>query len=132
MITKPKQAVTQSSEPAHRLCYRPTMRLILAASLALLSITAPAQNPVSPETRTAVRNLIGEVLLNGQAYEYDRQLSDTIGPRLTGSDNYVRAVAWAQQQFTSLGADLGYGEAGEIAVEGFRNRIRPATTPPPR
>jgi carboxypeptidase Q len=53
------------------------MRLILTASLALFTLAAPAQNPVSPETRTAVRNLIGEVLLNGQAYEYDRQLADT-------------------------------------------------------
>ena len=59
--------------------------------------------PVSPETRTAVAHIIGDIIVNGQAYEYDRQLADNIGPRLTGSDNYVRAVAWAQEQFKSLG-----------------------------
>jgi hypothetical protein len=59
--------------------------------------------PVSPETRTAVAHIIGDVMVNGQAYEYDRQLADGIGPRLTGSDNYVHAVAWAQEQFKTLG-----------------------------
>ncbi|WP_035346898.1 M20/M25/M40 family metallo-hydrolase [Edaphobacter aggregans] len=76
-------------------------------TLALLAFFAPvlasAQMPVSPETRATVAHIIGDVMVNGQAYEYDRQLADTIGPRLTGSDNYVHAVAWAQQQFKSLG-----------------------------
>ncbi|MCU1323403.1 MAG: hypothetical protein JWM43_3052 [Acidobacteriaceae bacterium] len=81
------------------------MRLaVLPFLLSSLALALPPAAPsVSPETRIAVRNLVGEVLVNGQAYDYDRQLSDTIGPRLTGSDNYVQAVTWAQQQFTSLG-----------------------------
>jgi hypothetical protein len=74
----------------------------LLASL-LLPASLSAQMPVSPETRTTVARIIGDVMVNGQAYEYDRQLADTIGPRLTGSDNYVHAVAWAQQQFRTLG-----------------------------
>ncbi len=74
----------------------------LAASCAVAQTSAtPA--PVSSETRTAVRQLVGDIMVNGQAYEYDRQLADTIGPRLTGSDNYVHAVSWAQEQFHSLG-----------------------------
>jgi carboxypeptidase Q len=84
------------------------MRLALTALLAagLATTAVPAQTPaatVSPETRTAVRNLIGEVMVNGQAYEYDRQLADNIGPRLTGSDNYNHAVTWTQEQFRTLG-----------------------------
>ena len=93
------------------------MRLSLVASLcglAFLSATslAPAQtttsatsatSTVSPETRTAVRQLLGDILLNGQAYEYDRQLADTIGPRLTGSSNYIHAADWAQAHFKELG-----------------------------
>ncbi|HTH53863.1 MAG TPA: M20/M25/M40 family metallo-hydrolase [Edaphobacter sp.] len=59
--------------------------------------------PVSPETRSNVAYIVGDVMVNGQAYEYDRQLADTIGPRLTGSANYERAVAWAGQQFRTLG-----------------------------
>jgi hypothetical protein len=83
-------------------------RLVYAALVALLALGSQAQAPdnvltVSPETKAAVRQLIGESILNGQAYEYDRQLADTIGPRITGSANYMRAVEWAQQQFRFLG-----------------------------
>ena len=77
----------------------------LTAVLALLTLTtiAPAQITVSPETRTALRQLTGDIVLSGQAYEYDRQLADTIGPRLTGSANYMRAADWAQDHFRKLG-----------------------------
>ena len=37
--------------------------------------------PVSPDTRAAVSKLIGEVMVNGKAYDYDRHLADDIGPR---------------------------------------------------
>jgi carboxypeptidase Q len=59
--------------------------------------------PVSPETRATVSKLIGDVMVNGKAYDYDRHLADKIGPRLTGSDNYVHAVSWAVEEFKSLG-----------------------------
>lgn len=58
---------------------------------------------VSPETRAQVGKLIGEIMVNGKAYEYDRYLADDIGPRLTGSDNYVHAVGWAVEQFKGMG-----------------------------
>lgn len=64
---------------------------------------APTAPTVTEATRTAIRQLLGDILLNGQAYEYDRQLADTIGPRLTGSPNYMRAADWAQQHFRELG-----------------------------
>jgi len=76
-------------------------------AIAFLATVVPAlsyaQMPVSPETRATVTHIVGDVMVNGQAYEYDRQLSDTVGPRLTGSANYVQAVAWAQEQFKTLG-----------------------------
>ena len=34
-------------------------------------------------------------MVAGKAYDYDRTLADDIGPRLTGSDNYMKAAAWA-------------------------------------
>ncbi len=86
------------------MCYRSAMRLKAIALLAtLLPFCAHAQTSVSPETRTAVRQLIGDIMVDGKAYDYDRQLADHIGPRLTGSDNYVHAVSWALDQFKSLG-----------------------------
>jgi carboxypeptidase Q len=79
--------------------------LILLPAFAALSICAFSQTsaPVSAETRAAVSRLVGDIMVNGQNYEYDRQLADTIGPRLTASANYERAVAWAQQQFKQMG-----------------------------
>jgi carboxypeptidase Q len=78
---------------------------LVAPSLLLCLATAnlSAQMPVSPETRTTVAHIIGDVMVNGKAYEYDRQLAETIGPRLTGSQNYAHAVTWAEEQFRSLG-----------------------------
>ena len=58
---------------------------------------------VSPETRDAGRQLIGDSIMNGKAYEYDGHLADLIGPRLTGSLNYMRAAGWLEEQFKALG-----------------------------
>jgi carboxypeptidase Q len=58
---------------------------------------------ISPETRDAVRQLIGDSVLDGKAYEYDGHLADMIGPRLTGSANFMRAAEWVEQQFKALG-----------------------------
>jgi carboxypeptidase Q len=77
-----------------------------------------AQSPatVSPETRNAVRQLVGDIMVNGKAYDYDRQLSDNVGPRLTGSDNYVHAVSWAVDQFKALGLSNVHTEPFTIAA----------------
>lgn len=70
--------------------------------------------PVSPETRATVSQIVGDVMVNGQAYEYDRQLADEIGPRLTGSANYVHGVSWAEQKFKQLGLTNVHTEGWKI------------------
>ena len=70
------------------------------ASLTAQNSAAPK---LAPSTQTALEELTGHMLLHSHAYEYDRQLSDTIGPRLTGSANYEKAVGWAIAEFTRLG-----------------------------
>jgi carboxypeptidase Q len=80
--------------------------IALTTSCTLAQTAAPpvaTPIPISPETRAAVTKLIGDVIVNGKAYDYDRHLADNIGPRLTGSDNYVHAVSWATEQFKALG-----------------------------
>ncbi|MDQ1692888.1 MAG: hypothetical protein QOH85_423, partial [Acidobacteriaceae bacterium] len=61
--------------------------LFITAALAvpLLAQTSTPAITVSEPTRTAVRELIGSILVDGKAYDYDRELADGIGPRLTGS-----------------------------------------------
>src|ERR1700681_938504 len=90
---------------------RMRMKFLLFAALLLFTpILGIAQSSgpnasfsVSPETRDAVRQIIGESILNGKAYAYDGDLADMIGPRLTGSSNYMRAVEWTEQQLKALG-----------------------------
>jgi carboxypeptidase Q len=76
---------------------RPILPILFVPCLLAQSFT------VSPETRDAVRQLIGDTILNSQAYAYDQHLADSIGPRLTGSANYTRAADWAVQKFKALG-----------------------------
>ncbi len=78
----------------------------------LLAQSAPTSLP--PETVTALQQLAGNMLLSGQAYEYDRQLADGIGPRLTGSANYVKATDWAMAEFTKLGLKNVHRESWTI------------------
>ncbi|MDX6460694.1 MAG: hypothetical protein QOE55_4391, partial [Acidobacteriaceae bacterium] len=80
-----------------------SLSIIAALAVPLLAQTSTPANTVSEPTRTAVRELIGSILVDGRAYDYDRELADGIGPRLTGSANYDRAVAWTMEQFRSLG-----------------------------
>lgn len=70
--------------------------------------------PVSTETRATVQKIIGDTLVNGQAYEYDRELADDIGPRLTGSANYLKAVTWGEQKFKELGLTHVHAETFRI------------------
>jgi hypothetical protein len=102
-----------------------TTRAFLSTCLAILTaVPAPvlAQTSasadaftVSDETRAAIEHLIGDSILNGKAYEYDGYLADHIGPRLTGSGNYMRAADWAVQQFKSLGLTNVHTENWTIA-----------------
>jgi len=74
-----------------------------ALSIAQSATSSTSTFSVSPQTHDAVQRLIGDAVLNGKAYEYDGHLADMIGPRLTGSSNYMRAAEWANRQFKALG-----------------------------
>jgi carboxypeptidase Q len=87
-------------------------RIISLSITAALAVPLLAQTSTPANTvRTAVRELIGSILVDGKAYEYDRELADGIGPRLTGSANYDRAVAWSMGQFRSLGLSSVHTES---------------------
>ena len=75
---------------------------------------APATFSVDARLNGDLVRLGGQMMLAGQAYEYDRHLADEIGPRLTGSANYVRAAEWAEAEFKRLGLTNVHGEPWEI------------------
>jgi len=64
--------------------------------LALLLVSAP----VPPEV---ARHLVGGALTDGIAYARLRDLTDTIGPRLSGSPGAEAAVQWALKAFQQDG-----------------------------
>lgn len=81
-----------------------SLALLLCVAMPVAAQTAPdSKLQITPETRAALVKLGGQLMIDGKAYEYDRQLADEIGPRLTGSDNYVKATEYARNEFTRLG-----------------------------
>lgn len=74
----------------------------------------PQAIALSEETQASLVKLGGQLMVAGKAYEYDRQLADEIGPRLTGSGNYVKATDWAVTEFTRLGLAHVHKESWEI------------------
>jgi hypothetical protein len=59
-----------------------------------------AASPVSPDV---AHKLVGGALADGVAYARLEELSDTIGPRLSGSPGAEAAVRWALQKFQQDG-----------------------------
>ena len=77
------------------------MKITLSFSLAVLSTTLLAQSPDS----VAIRSLFNETLTNGKSYEWLRQLTKQVGPRLSGSPGAQKAVEWAKQTMEKEGFD---------------------------
>ena len=97
--------------------------LCCAAAMPLIAQDAPPADKsetsvqaiaVTSETQTALVKLGGQMMVASKAYEYDRQLADEIGPRLTGSANYMKATDWAVAEFTRLGLTHVHKESWEI------------------
>lgn len=76
----------------------------------------PAAASLDPATRQALVRLGGQLMVDGKAYEYDRVLADDIGPRLTGSANYVKAAGWATDEFKKMGLSNVRQEDWEISA----------------
>jgi hypothetical protein len=83
-----------------------------------VALTAPSP-PAPALDRARMDGLVrlgGQVILEGKTYEYDRVLADEIGPRLTGSANYGKAVDWAVAEFQHIGLSQVHREGWELAA----------------
>ena len=72
--------------------------------------SAQDQLTVDAKLNQELVRLGGQLMLAGKAYEYDEHLADDIGPRLTGSANYEKAVSWAEDKFKQMGLKNVHGE----------------------
>ena len=55
--------------------------------------------------REAAARIAGDILVNARAMATLVDLTDSCGPRLTGTGGYTKASAWALAQFRSVGVD---------------------------
>ena len=88
--------------------------LALSTATAILSAQSATDPTLAPELRAQLIRLGGQMMIDGQAYEYDRHLADEIGPRLTGSANYEKAVDWSASEFKKLGLENVHTEPWTI------------------
>src|SRR5271169_6597750 len=70
------------------------------ADLLAASSSAPTSDTVNLEVMTQIRQ---EGFHNSKVMEIEGQLTDVIGPRLTGSPAMKRANEWTRDQFTEWG-----------------------------
>ena len=97
----------------------PRPLLALAASASLLAQAPPpsirAQAPATPTMpglfqadaapKTETARLLEEIAAHSHAFADLEEMCDTIGPRLTGSDNLRRAQGWAMDKLKACGAE---------------------------
>jgi len=97
----------------------------LAATLAPCALAAQSAGPhdsakpaekLDAATSADLVRLGGQLMFAGKAYEYDRVLADDIGPRLTGSPNYIKAADWVLSEFKRLGLQNAHQEGWEIGA----------------
>jgi len=79
-------------------------KILLLVSMAVFSFAAIAQN----EDSVFLRRLANEILLNSKAYENLRVLTKTIGGRLAGSPQMVKAEAWGLNAMKAANADAAW------------------------
>ncbi|HEX5001175.1 MAG TPA: M20/M25/M40 family metallo-hydrolase [Bacteroidia bacterium] len=80
------------------------MRRLLFASALLVTMQCSAQDIDS----ATVRSFYDYSLSNGQAYEWLRHLTESIGGRLSGSPQAAQAVSYTKEVLQTLGADTVY------------------------
>jgi len=61
--------------------------------------------PAPQQDSLQIRSIYDKALLNGQAYQRLDHLSNSIGPRLSGSYNAERAVQYTRKELEDLGLD---------------------------
>jgi len=89
---------------------RATLSLSLAALLCATAQAEPAKTTIPADAVTRATALRDAAMKDDTAYQVVESLTTEIGPRLAGSPNDARAVAWAQAKFKALGYDKVWTE----------------------
>ncbi|WLD24005.1 M20/M25/M40 family metallo-hydrolase [Flavobacterium dauae] len=73
--------------------------------LLLLLLTSQIAWTQSKQDSVQFRELANEIMVNGEAYENLRELTQSIGNRISGSVGYDKATVWAEKKLKEAGAD---------------------------
>ena len=99
---------------------------ILALGIAALPVALAANNspappqdvavhpPLNEGTAPALAAIAGQGMMNSHAYEYLEQLSDDIGPRVTGSARCNQAIQWGIATMKRIGLQNVHAEPWQI------------------
>src|SRR5690606_6557191 len=74
-----------------------------AAIVAIMAASSPAASAAEPVDADIVAAIIAEARERSEAAELFYTLTDTLGPRLSGSPAYDRAAEWAVERFEAWG-----------------------------
>jgi len=83
-------------------CKRKFLSMLLIGALSCCSPLVAQHNDVDA---TAIREIFDEALAQGEAYPNLRELTQTIGGRLSGSPQAAAAVTWSRQLMEHYGFD---------------------------
>lgn len=82
-------------------------QLVLATTLLLAANPSasapPPQSPSDDGTKTALTEIAGNATMDSHAFQYLTELSDDIGPRLTGSPADRKAAEWGLAKMRAIG-----------------------------
>jgi carboxypeptidase Q len=80
------------------------LAIIFFAATAHPSLAAPPpQSPADDGTKTALVEIAGNATMDSHAFQYLTELSDDIGPRLTGSPADRKAIDWGLAKMRAIG-----------------------------
>jgi hypothetical protein len=69
---------------------------LMAATSSASLAQRPPQGPNEDGTDAALVRIAGEGMVESHAFQYLTELSDDIGPRVTGSPSSQRAIDWGE------------------------------------
>lgn len=85
--------------------FRISTRLFVLSIVSSFPIFAQVDSATIKQYRDVLQRMMVNGLESYKAYEMLHELCTTIGPRLSGSPNAEKAVAWAKQKMEHLGFD---------------------------
>ena len=76
---------------------------IILSTAATPSLAAPPQSPSDDGTKTALAEIAGNATMDSHAFQYLTELSDDIGPRLTGGPADRKSAEWGLARMRAIG-----------------------------